>query len=100
MMRQGDGSMASVARAIGQRTRTLQRNLRTEGVGFSELVDEVRAGEARRYVAEGNLSYGRDRVPSRLLAAERLLPRVQALDAHDPIGDARSARDEASLQDA
>lgn len=58
MMRQGDGSMPSVARAVGQSTRTLQRNLRTEGVGFSELVDEVRAGEARRYVIEGKLSYG------------------------------------------
>ena len=58
MMRQGDGSMASVARAVGQSTRTLQRNLRAEGAGFSELVDEVRAGEARRYVVEGKLSYG------------------------------------------
>ena len=58
MMRQGDGSMASVARAIGQSTRTLQRNLRAEGVGFSDLVDQVRAGEARRYVREGKLSYG------------------------------------------
>jgi AraC-like DNA-binding protein len=58
MMRQGDGSMASVARAVGQSTRTLQRNLRAEGIGFSELVDEVRAGEARRYVTEGKLSYG------------------------------------------
>jgi AraC-like DNA-binding protein len=58
MMRQGDGSMASVARAVGQSTRTLQRNLRAEGVGFSELVDDVRAGEARRYVTEGKLSYG------------------------------------------
>jgi AraC-like DNA-binding protein len=58
MMRQGDGSMASVARVLGQSTRTLQRNLRSEGVGFSDLVDEVRAGEARRYVTEGKLSYG------------------------------------------
>ncbi len=58
MMRQGDGSMASVALAVGQSTRTLQRNLRAEGVGFSELVDEVRAGEARRYVVEGKLAYG------------------------------------------
>lgn len=58
MMRQGEGSMASVARAIGQSTRTLQRNLRAEGVAFSELVDEVRSGEAERYVKEGKLSYG------------------------------------------
>jgi AraC-like DNA-binding protein len=58
MMRQGDGSMASVARAVGQSTRTLQRNLRAEGVGFSGLVDEVRAGEAQRYVIDGKLSYG------------------------------------------
>ena len=58
LMRQGDGSMASVARAVGQSTRTLQRNLRSEGVGFSELVDEVRAAEARRYVVEGKLPYG------------------------------------------
>ena len=58
MMRQGDGTMASVARAVGQSTRTLQRNLRSEGVAFRELVDEVRAGEARRYVVEGKLPYG------------------------------------------
>jgi AraC-like DNA-binding protein len=58
LMRQGDGSMASVARALGQSTRTLQRNLLSEGASFSELVDDVRAGEARRYVVEGRLSYG------------------------------------------
>jgi AraC-like DNA-binding protein len=58
IMRQGDGSTAAVARAIGQSTRTLQRNLRAENASFSQLVDEVRAAEARRYTIEGKLSYG------------------------------------------
>jgi AraC-like DNA-binding protein len=57
-MRQGDASVASIARILRLSTRTLQRNLRDENAPFSELVDEVRAAEARRYVLEGKLSFG------------------------------------------
>ncbi len=57
-MRQGDASVAAIARILRLSTRTLQRNLRDEGAPFSELVDEVRAAEARRYVLEGKLSFG------------------------------------------
>ena len=58
MMRQGDASVVSIARTLGQSTRTLQRNLQAENAPFASLVDEVRAAEARRYVLEGKLSYG------------------------------------------
>ena len=58
MMRQGDGSVASIARVLGQSTRTLQRNLRAENAPFSDLVDEVRAASAKRYVLERKLSLG------------------------------------------
>lgn len=58
LMRQGDGSISAIARAVGLSTRTLQRNLLAEGASFSALVDDVRATEARRYVVEGRLSYG------------------------------------------
>jgi AraC-like DNA-binding protein len=57
-MRQGDASVASIARILRLSTRTLQRNLREEKAPFSALVDEVRAEEARRYVIEGKLSFG------------------------------------------
>lgn len=58
MMRQGDASVTSIARTLGQSTRTLQRNLQAEGAPFASLVDEVRAAEAQRYVVESKLSYG------------------------------------------
>jgi len=57
-MRQGDASVASIARILRLSTRTLQRNLRDENAPFSALVDEVRAAEARRYVLEQKLSFG------------------------------------------
>lgn len=57
-MRQGDASVASIARSLRMSTRTLQRNLGEENAPFRELVDEVRAAEARRYVLERKLSFG------------------------------------------
>lgn len=57
-MRQGDASLASIARVLGLSTRTLQRKLLEEDAPFSALVDEVRASEANRYVLARNLSFG------------------------------------------
>lgn len=57
-LRQGDASVKGVARKLAFSTRSLQRRLMDEGVSFTDLVDEVRREEARRYVAEGRLSLG------------------------------------------
>ena len=57
-LRQGDASVRALSRKLGLSTRTLQRKLQDEGVSFTDLVDQVRAEEARRYVSESKMSLG------------------------------------------
>ncbi len=47
-----------VARNLGLGVRTLQRQLRSEGIGFAALVDEVRGTLAREYLQDRRLSVG------------------------------------------
>lgn len=52
--RLGEGApMAQVASALGVTERTLRRRLASEGTGYREVVDEVRAGLAARLLAVG-----------------------------------------------
>jgi AraC-like DNA-binding protein len=48
-------SASSVARQLGMSTRTLSRRLGDEGVAFTEILEEIRAALARRYLAERDL---------------------------------------------
>ena len=52
----GRCSLEHLARKMDMQPRTLQRHLAEDGRSFSKLLDEVRAGQARRYVANGNRS--------------------------------------------
>lgn len=57
-LRQGEASVGTLSRKLGLSTRTLQRKLQEEGISFTDLVDQVREEEARRYVAESKMSLG------------------------------------------
>ncbi len=49
---EGRADLHHVAGALGLNGRTLQRRLRTEGLGFSDLLDQVRGELARAYLAD------------------------------------------------
>ena len=55
-IRVGVPSVTDVARGLGVGARTLQRQLKQEGVGFATLADEVRQHLAREYLREGELT--------------------------------------------
>jgi AraC-like DNA-binding protein len=48
----GTADLHHVAQALGLNSRTLQRRLKVEGVGFSDLLDKVRGELARAYLAD------------------------------------------------
>jgi AraC-like DNA-binding protein len=49
---EGSADLHHVAQALGLNSRTLQRRLRAEGLGFSDLLDQVRGELARSYLAD------------------------------------------------
>lgn len=49
---EGSADLHHVAQALGLNGRTLQRRLRAEGLGFSDLLDQVRAELACAYLAD------------------------------------------------
>jgi AraC-like DNA-binding protein len=49
---EGRADLHHVAQALGLNSRTLQRRLRAEGLGFSDLLDQVRGELARSYLAD------------------------------------------------
>jgi AraC-like DNA-binding protein len=49
---EGSADLHNVAQALGLNSRTLQRRLRAEGLGFSDLLDQVRGELARSYLAD------------------------------------------------
>jgi AraC-like DNA-binding protein len=51
----GRAQLANVARQLGVSSRTLSRKLKDEGVTFAEILTELRAALAKRYLAEGEL---------------------------------------------
>jgi AraC-like DNA-binding protein len=51
----GRANVPEVARRLGMSSRTLSRKLRDEGVAFTDLLDELRAALARRYLADREL---------------------------------------------
>lgn len=55
-LRGGDPSVHRVAKTLGMSPRTLQRRLMEEQVKFTELLDEMRAGAARAYLSQADIS--------------------------------------------
>lgn len=55
-LRGGDASIAHVARRLGLGERTLQRRLEESGLGFVDVLAEVRAELAREYLREPGVS--------------------------------------------
>jgi AraC-like DNA-binding protein len=51
----GPPKAETVARALGMSTRTLSRRLKEQGKTYRDLVDEMRAGLAERYLQDRNL---------------------------------------------
>jgi AraC-like DNA-binding protein len=51
----GGANVPEVARRLGMSPRTLSRKLRDEGVAFTDILDELRAALARRYLADREL---------------------------------------------
>jgi AraC-like DNA-binding protein len=54
LMRDGEPRLAQFAKALGLRPPTVQRRLKTGGVGFRALVDDTRRRLAARYLADPN----------------------------------------------
>ena len=54
----GLASLPGLARAVGVSARTLQRQLRYEGLTYQHLVDGARASLARQLLLEGQLGLG------------------------------------------
>jgi len=52
----GDTAMDATAKTLGMSARSLQRRLADEGTGYSDLLADVRAEFAKRYLARGNIS--------------------------------------------
>ena len=53
----GQTSIDDTARRLGVSSRTLQRNLQSEGVSYKEVVSQTREQLARHYVADTRLAY-------------------------------------------
>jgi AraC-like DNA-binding protein len=53
---QGEPTQAQIAQKLATSERTLQRRLKAEGHTFAELLDDVRAALARRYLTEPTLA--------------------------------------------
>lgn len=51
----GRAGMSEVARQLGMSSRTLSRKLRGENLGFPEILDELRAALAKRYLSDHDL---------------------------------------------
>ena len=51
----GRANVPEVARRLGMSPRTLSRKLQDEGVAFTDILDEMRAALARRYLADREL---------------------------------------------
>ncbi|MEI9892272.1 MAG: AraC family transcriptional regulator ligand-binding domain-containing protein [Caulobacteraceae bacterium] len=51
----GSADLANVARCLDLNGRTFQRRLQAEGLGFSDLLDQVRAEVAKACLADGDL---------------------------------------------
>jgi AraC-like DNA-binding protein len=51
----GRAETSEVARQLGMSSRSLTRKLRDEGVGFAEILDELRASLAKRYLSDHEL---------------------------------------------
>ena len=54
LLRNGDSSLESLARNLGQSPRTLQRRLASEGTSHRELLDQVRSTLAAHLLADDN----------------------------------------------
>ena len=54
----GEASADATARRLGLSRRTLQRQLKTEGVAFSEIVKDTRERLSRHYLTNTTLAYG------------------------------------------
>ena len=52
----GEGSIDAVAKKLGTSSRTLQRRLRTEGLGFQTVLDDTRETLAKHYLRTSALS--------------------------------------------
>ncbi len=57
-LRDGDASLAAVARRLSMSPRSLQRALGAAGLTFATVLDGVRRDAAERHLAEGKLSVG------------------------------------------
>jgi AraC-like DNA-binding protein len=55
----GKANADEVARCLGMSHRTLARRLSSEGLTFSEILDELKADLASRYLKEGHLQISR-----------------------------------------
>ncbi len=55
LLPRGRANLPEVARRLGMSQRTLSRRLRDEGVAFTDILDEMRAVLARRYLADREL---------------------------------------------
>ena len=95
----GRVGVPEVARRIGMSVRTLSRKLRDEGVSFAEILDELRAALARRYLIDRELPVsqiawllGYQEVSSLTHAFKRwtgTTPRRFRLSVHDKEGISR-----------
>jgi AraC-like DNA-binding protein len=55
-LRDGAPTIDRMAEALGMRSRTLSRRLRSEGATFQDVLDSVRHGLADRYLSDGDMS--------------------------------------------
>jgi AraC-like DNA-binding protein len=55
-LRGGDPGLSSVARQLGLSPRTLQRRLSEHHAIFNEMLDTMRFGAAKSYLAQGNIA--------------------------------------------
>jgi AraC-like DNA-binding protein len=58
MLPSGNAACTCIAQGLGRSVRTLQRELDSEGLSFTDLLQEVRHDLAQRYVANPNYSMG------------------------------------------
>ena len=52
----GDTSIETIAKKLGTSARSLQRRLAEEGTRYNDLLSEIRAEFAKRYLARGSIS--------------------------------------------